>query len=144
MLTFCLVALLPHRLPSCTVILTNIVQMSEPTNQTPDDDSGLQGLARGHMDPLSPIHPNNNSTNVSNQTRLLPQPHWYNPAPPFTKLYGPAQTQAHRKPVRATQVCTNCRARKQRCDQGRPCQSCKSNKIDCQYRDGPPQRYVLA
>jgi hypothetical protein len=50
------------------------------------------------------------------------------------------QAQMRRKQVRATQACNNCRARKQKCDEQRPCQFCKDNSFDCQYKDVPPPK----
>jgi hypothetical protein len=44
--------------------------------------------------------------------------------------------------VRATQACNCCRARKQRCDEARPCQFCRENNLECQYKDVPPPKYV--
>jgi hypothetical protein len=55
---------------------------------------------------------------------------------------GPGQAQAWRKQVRAIQACNLCRARKQKCDEARPCQFCSENNFDCQYKDDPPLKYV--
>jgi hypothetical protein len=55
-----------------------------------------------------------------------------------------AQAQVRRKQVRATQACNHCRARKQKCDEARPCQFCRENSFDCQYKDVPPPKQVLA
>ena len=54
----------------------------------------------------------------------------------------PGQAQMRRKQVRATQACNNCRSRKQKCDEQRPCQFCKENGYECQYRDVPPPKYA--
>ncbi|KAF2268499.1 hypothetical protein CC78DRAFT_372218 [Lojkania enalia] len=51
---------------------------------------------------------------------------------------GPGQMR--RKQVRATQACNHCRARKQKCDEARPCQFCRENNFDCQYKDVPPPK----
>ncbi|KAJ9481583.1 hypothetical protein VN97_g11888 [Penicillium thymicola] len=46
-----------------------------------------------------------------------------------------------RKTNRATQACDQCRARKAKCDEGRPnCSHCKENNIDCVYKDVPPHK----
>lgn len=50
--------------------------------------------------------------------------------------------QVRRKQVRATQACNHCRSRKQKCDEARPCQFCRENGFDCQYKDVLPPRYV--
>jgi hypothetical protein len=42
------------------------------------------------------------------------------------------------KQVRATQACNHCRERKQKCDEARPCEFCRGNNFDCQYKDVPP------
>ncbi|KAL2358429.1 hypothetical protein BJ546DRAFT_1073683 [Cryomyces antarcticus] len=48
--------------------------------------------------------------------------------------------QPRRKQVRATQACDNCRQRKQKCDEARPCAFCKENGMSCSYRDIPPPK----
>ncbi|KAJ5471515.1 hypothetical protein N7530_008872 [Penicillium desertorum] len=49
--------------------------------------------------------------------------------------------ECRRKPHRATQACDQCRSRKAKCDEGRPCCShCKENKLDCVYKEAPPPR----
>lgn len=56
-----------------------------------------------------------------------------------------ATHQARRKPVRASQACDTCRARKAKCDEGRPCSHCRDNNLECQYRELPipkQDRYV--
>ncbi|KAF2625006.1 hypothetical protein BU25DRAFT_373295 [Macroventuria anomochaeta] len=45
-----------------------------------------------------------------------------------------------RKQVRATQACNHCRTRKQKCDEARPCQFCRENNLDCQYKEVPPPK----
>jgi hypothetical protein len=42
--------------------------------------------------------------------------------------------------VRATLACNHCRSRKQKCDEARPCESCRENNFDCQYLDVPPPK----
>ncbi|KAF2793384.1 hypothetical protein K505DRAFT_244525 [Melanomma pulvis-pyrius CBS 109.77] len=42
-----------------------------------------------------------------------------------------------RRQIRATQACNHCRLRKQRCDEARPCQLCRDNALDCQYKEVP-------
>jgi hypothetical protein len=58
---------------------------------------------------------------------------------PYMNDYGTAQ-QIRRKQVRATQACNHCRSRKQKCDEARPCQFCRENNFDCQYKDVPPPK----
>ncbi len=54
----------------------------------------------------------------------------------------PDLNQVRRRQVRATQACNHCRSRKQKCDEARPCQFCRENNFDCQYKDVPPPKYV--
>ncbi|KAG0131492.1 hypothetical protein HOY82DRAFT_608088 [Tuber indicum] len=46
-----------------------------------------------------------------------------------------------RKAIRAAQACDACRARKAKCDEGRPsCGFCKESQIACVYREVPPPK----
>ncbi|KAF1979810.1 hypothetical protein BU23DRAFT_106344 [Bimuria novae-zelandiae CBS 107.79] len=80
-------------------------------------------------------------------TPPLPQtPHYGQPPPmapysngPYMAQYG-ASAQVRRKQVRATQACNHCRSRKQKCDEARPCQFCRENNFECQYKDVPPPK----
>ena len=65
----------------------------------------------------------------------------YAPSPYMSQYQGTAaQQQVRRKQVRATQACNHCRTRKQKCDEARPCQFCRENNFDCQYKDVPPPK----
>jgi hypothetical protein len=66
----------------------------------------------------------------------------YAPSPYMGQYAGAAGQQVRRKQVRATQACNHCRTRKQKCDEARPCQFCRENNFDCQYKDVPPPKYV--
>jgi hypothetical protein len=57
--------------------------------------------------------------------------------------YGTAQ-RTERRQVRATQACIRCRSRKQKCDETLPCQCCRENNFDCQYKDVPPPKCVAS
>jgi hypothetical protein len=70
------------------------------------------------------------------------QPVAYGPLSPYLGRYSGQQAQVRRKQVRATQACNHCRARKQKCDEARPCQFCRENNFDCQYKDVPPSKCV--
>lgn len=61
----------------------------------------------------------------------------YDHAPYQYSIQGYTNQQARRKPVRASQACDTCRARKAKCDEGRPCGHCRDNNLDCQYRELP-------
>ncbi|KAF2203904.1 hypothetical protein GQ43DRAFT_229181 [Delitschia confertaspora ATCC 74209] len=78
---------------------------------------------------------------------MAPGQHYAPPVPQFsqpgTPYMGPTpqfQGQMRRKQVRAQQACNNCRARKQKCDEQRPCQFCKDQNIECLYKDVPPPK----
>lgn len=64
------------------------------------------------------------------------------PSPYMGQYAGAANQQVRRKQVRATQACNHCRTRKQKCDEARPCQFCRENNFDCQYKDVPPPKYA--
>lgn len=66
----------------------------------------------------------------------------YAQSPYMGQYSGPGQAQIRRKQVRATQACNHCRSRKQKCDEARPCQFCRENNFDCQYKDVPPPKYA--
>ena len=64
-----------------------------------------------------------------------------NPQPPYmgaNAAYTPGGPR--RKQVRATQACNNCRQRKQKCDELKPCSFCKDNNFECQYKEFPPTK----
>lgn len=43
-----------------------------------------------------------------------------------------------------TKACDQCRARKAKCDEGRPmCSHCKENNLFCVYKEVPPHKYVF-
>jgi len=81
---------------------------------------------------------------------LQPGQHYAQPPPvaytpnPYMGQYAPGSDRQMRLPgrkqVRATQACNHCRARKQKCDEARPCQFCRENNFDCQYKDVPPPK----
>ncbi|KAF2402514.1 hypothetical protein EJ06DRAFT_343294 [Trichodelitschia bisporula] len=45
-----------------------------------------------------------------------------------------------RRQVRAQQACNHCRQRKQKCDEARPCGYCKTEGVECEYREVPPPK----
>ncbi|KAF2182600.1 hypothetical protein K469DRAFT_711775 [Zopfia rhizophila CBS 207.26] len=83
---------------------------------------------------------------------------WHYPASPFngivssshhtTNLHGYAPSpvshshqvlpNAQRKLGRAAQACDECRRRKQKCDEQKPCAFCKEQNTECFYRKVPP------
>jgi hypothetical protein len=94
-----------------------------------------RSISDGYNHAISPSH--------SNGGHLQPTP------PPdqqsqalYMSDYGTVVQRIPRKHVRATQACNHCRSRKQKCDEARPCQFCRENNFDCQYKDLPPPKYV--
>ncbi|KAJ5552752.1 hypothetical protein N7494_002130 [Penicillium frequentans] len=64
----------------------------------------------------------------------------YDPGYAQNPAYG-ARQQQQRKAARATQACDQCRARKAKCDEGRPaCSHCKENNLSCVYKEVPPHK----
>jgi hypothetical protein len=64
----------------------------------------------------------------------------YAPGLCMSEYPGTAISQGQRKHARAMQACNSCRTRKQKCDEARPCRSCKENSLKCQYEDIPPSK----
>ncbi|KAJ6065751.1 hypothetical protein N7444_001404 [Penicillium canescens] len=61
----------------------------------------------------------------------------YDPNYYQNQAYGARQ----RKAARAQQACDQCRARKAKCDEGRPgCSHCKENNLTCVYKEVPPHK----
>ncbi|KAL4875286.1 hypothetical protein BJY04DRAFT_232749 [Aspergillus karnatakaensis] len=78
-------------------------------------------------------------------------PNQYPPqGPPISQTPGPydagyyqtgSMNMRHRKATRAQQACDQCRARKAKCDEGRPaCSHCKENSLVCIYKEVPPHK----
>ncbi|KAF2195515.1 hypothetical protein K469DRAFT_681823 [Zopfia rhizophila CBS 207.26] len=161
---------LPARTISQDSISTYSRQPVTPQSSAPDPQTSrsTSGEAKpppgmdhgGHQAPwpMNPEHRHNGS--MSNGYAVVSPPHeQYQPPPmapnqhfgqpvnayPPGPYMGPAQqyqgqAQVRRKQVRATQACNNCRSRKQKCDEQRPCQFCKENNYECQYKDVPPPK----
>ncbi|KAL4778400.1 hypothetical protein BJX76DRAFT_144652 [Aspergillus varians] len=71
-----------------------------------------------------------------------PPPVSHTPTPYDTSFYQtPPFNMRHRKATRAQQACDQCRARKAKCDEGRPaCSHCKENNLICVYKEVPPHK----
>ncbi|KAL4916922.1 hypothetical protein BDW62DRAFT_93517 [Aspergillus aurantiobrunneus] len=72
----------------------------------------------------------------------VPPPVSNTPAPYDASYYqSQSLNMRHRKATRAQQACDQCRARKAKCDEGRPaCSHCKENSLVCVYKEVPPHK----
>lgn len=85
---------------------------------------------------------------VSPGEQYPPSAHPSYPSTPVTAYapahqFAPSAAQygaARRKQVRAQQACNNCRQRKQKCDEARPCAYCKQEGLECEYKEVPPPK----
>ncbi|PYH40042.1 putative C6 finger domain protein [Aspergillus saccharolyticus JOP 1030-1] len=76
-----------------------------------------------------------------------PVPHLSQTPTPYDSAFYPNQGfgMRHRKAARAQQACDQCRARKAKCDEGRPaCSHCKENNLICVYKEVPPHKQEKA
>ncbi|TEA11918.1 hypothetical protein C8034_v006943 [Colletotrichum sidae] len=79
------------------------------------------------------------------QMSQQPPPQQYEPAPyhsqpPPESLYNVSYTSTQkRKATRASQACDSCRQLKAKCDETKPCKSCKEKGVECKYRDPVPK-----
>ncbi|KAF3353576.1 hypothetical protein VdG1_08243 [Verticillium dahliae VDG1] len=63
-------------------------------------------------------------------------------APPPENVYANHASYAatqKRKATRASQACDNCRQLKAKCDETRPCKTCREKNVECKYRDPIPK-----
>ncbi|KAF2819543.1 C6 zinc finger domain-containing protein [Ophiobolus disseminans] len=98
-------------------------------------------MSNGYNQSISPPHPNNAPYHPPppQSAQQYGEGVPYAPSPYMGQYSGPNNAM-RRKQVRATQACNHCRARKQKCDEARPCQFCRENSFDCQYKDVPPPK----
>ncbi|KAJ5542974.1 hypothetical protein N7461_008977 [Penicillium sp. DV-2018c] len=93
------------------------------TNGDPTPVSGGLPPASQFMAPVPP------------QMAMSTPPGGYDPAYYQNQTLG---RQQQRRANRATQACDQCRARKAKCDEGRPhCSHCKENNLNCVYKEVP-------
>ncbi|KAF9886132.1 hypothetical protein FE257_011957, partial [Aspergillus nanangensis] len=87
-------------------------------------------------------------TMAPGQYAATPVPHTsHTPAPYEPGYYSNAAygMRQQRKAARAQQACDQCRARKAKCDEGRPaCSHCKENNLICVYKEVPPHKQEKA
>ncbi|KAK4981821.1 hypothetical protein LTR66_009681 [Elasticomyces elasticus] len=67
-----------------------------------------------------------------------PGPQHYASGP--TAMHFPGGGIPKRKQMRAAQACDACRARKQKCDENKPCGFCNEQNQECTYREVPPAK----
>jgi hypothetical protein len=116
-------------------------QYHDPNPSSVNQDYHNGSVSGGYDSTISPPHPNNQAYHrIPPPGQSSGQPVPYRAPSPYRDQYSGQQFQTLRKQVRATQACNNCRARKQKCDEARPCQFCRENNFDCQYKDVPPPK----
>jgi hypothetical protein len=57
---------------------------------------------------------------------------------PFYSVYS-SSVPAKKKNTRASQACDSCRQLKAKCDETKPCKTCKEKGVECKYRDPVPK-----
>ncbi|KAG5804196.1 hypothetical protein H9Q74_007722 [Fusarium xylarioides] len=60
------------------------------------------------------------------------------PHEPFYSIYS-TSVPAKKKNTRASQACDSCRQLKAKCDETKPCKTCKEKGVECKYRDPVPK-----
>ncbi|KNG44379.1 c6 zinc finger domain-containing protein [Stemphylium lycopersici] len=142
----------PHSSRSTSLSISVDVK-SQPQPQPPMEHGGHHppwpmnsehrsngSMSNGYGHAMSPSHPNGPPYHAQPPpSQQYAQPVTPYAPTPYMNDYGAAQ-QIRRKQVRATQACNHCRSRKQKCDEARPCQFCRENNFDCQYKDVPPPK----
>ncbi|KAM5483768.1 hypothetical protein McanCB56680_002870 [Microsporum canis] len=131
-----------------------------PNNYQPPNDfhsrPGSYGADNGHPNgehhSLQMISPVDGMQPPSSSNRPYP------PSTPISQTHNPydqnnyflnqansqaqSQAQRQRRTTRAQQACDQCRARKAKCDEGRPsCSLCKESNSVCVYKDVPPHKH---
>ncbi|KAH6649692.1 hypothetical protein F5144DRAFT_588356 [Chaetomium tenue] len=113
----------------------------------PPPHSQPYGEDRRHMSfdngPQPPVY----SRQQSYQPQTpVPHPQSYDYPPQYAshgELAYPIQVAAasgKRKAQRASQACDMCRQLKAKCDELKPCKSCKEKKVECKYREAVPKQ----
>ncbi|KAG2411767.1 hypothetical protein HFD88_009323 [Aspergillus terreus] len=101
---------------------------------------------RGRM-PFSSQETHSNGDAPPAQYSTPVPPHLSHTPAPYDSAYynNPAfGIRQQRKAARAQQACDQCRARKAKCDEGRPaCSHCKENNLICVYKEVPPHKSVV-
>ncbi|KKA29624.1 hypothetical protein TD95_000703 [Thielaviopsis punctulata] len=128
--------------PSSNGITISTQQMPVPPMQPYDDHrrsqmGGFKGIQspgpHGHFRP----GPGGPSQPFLSQTPMMHQPNGYDAYQPEGYIVTPVA--GKRKANRASQACDNCRTLKAKCDESRPCKTCKEKGLECKYRDPTPK-----
>ncbi|KAL3469072.1 hypothetical protein BJX99DRAFT_242142 [Aspergillus californicus] len=122
--------------------MNGISHESSPLSAPPDFTR-----ARMSFPPQDQPHTNGDgplpqSLPASQYTPAVP-PASHTPVPYESGYYHQGQSYGmrHRRAARAQQACDQCRARKAKCDEGRPaCSHCKENSLICVYKEVPPHK----
>lgn len=81
------------------------------------------------------------STPTAVQQSFEPQPIYQ--APPsdtsFYSIYPSSMPATKKRNTRASQACDQCRQLKAKCDETKPCKSCRDKGTECRYRDPVPK-----
>ncbi|KAK7512913.1 hypothetical protein IWZ03DRAFT_41962 [Phyllosticta citriasiana] len=123
---------------------------AEPAHPPPMDHGGHHPGAYPNHDPHmnggapTPYPPANHQHHYSGPPQPMGPAQAYHPSPyPQPNAY--VQTAdyvgaSRKRQVRAVQACNNCRNRKQKCDEARPCQFCRETGLKCEYKEVPPPK----
>jgi hypothetical protein len=138
--------------PSATIRVSTNVKPQPPSQDMKYGDSlqSPSSMASEHQTIGNVTNGHSHTINPHNDQDFHPpplrgqqygQPTSSHALKPYTTQHpGSAAQKVRRKQVRATQACNHCRTRKQRCNEARPCQFCRENNFDCQYKDAPPPK----
>jgi len=138
----------PHRSRSTSISVDTKSQHSSQGMEHPGHHSPWSShpehrpngsISNGYGHAISPSQSNGQSTYPPTTGQPYAPPVTHYGQSPYVGDYAASQ-QVRRKQVRATQACNHCRSRKQKCDEARPCQFCRENNFDCQYKDVPPPK----
>ncbi|EKG17627.1 hypothetical protein MPH_05075 [Macrophomina phaseolina MS6] len=104
----------------------------------PNHDPHMNGAAPAPYPPPASHHNPYNGPPPMGPTQA------YHPSPYAQPgVYGQAADYVgagRKRQVRAVQACNNCRNRKQKCDEARPCQFCRESGLKCEYKEVPPPK----
>jgi hypothetical protein len=113
-----------------------------PTHQhhnqlPPYADSQTRHMNYDHGPPSVPPTPGGYRTSAYPPPTPIGQyEHPSYPAEPYYNVYS---SSSKKKNTRASQACDNCRSLKAKCDETKPCKTCKDKNVECRYRDPIPK-----